>query len=109
MIFICSLIVFLGLSGRSQLFLSLEVCLTGFLIICVQSPLGDYFQRFLDMAEELVRTFLIEDGNRQGHLVRDLNLVDGLGGVHGSRDVGDGWFGPPGAPFTLLWIETFWV
>ncbi len=90
MIFIQSLIVFLGLSGHSQLFLSLEICLTGFLIICVQSPLGDYFQRYLDMVEELFRTFLIEDGNRQCHLVTDLNLVDHLGVVYGSRDVGDG-------------------
>jgi hypothetical protein len=77
-IFIRSLIVFFGLSGRSELFLSLEVCLTGFLIVCVQSPLGDYFQRCLDMVEELFRTSLIEYGNRQVHLVGDLNFVDHL-------------------------------
>ena len=61
------------------------------------------------MVEELFRTSLIEDGHWQSHLVRDLNLVDHLGGVHGSGDVGDGWFGPPGAPFTLVWLEAFWV
>ncbi len=96
-IFICSLIVFLGLSGRSQLFLSLEVCLTCFL------------KRCLDMVEELFRTCLVKYSDRQGHLVRHLNLVDHLGGVHGSKDIGDGWCRPPWAPFTLLWLEAFWV
>ncbi len=61
------------------------------------------------MVEELFRSSLMEDGDRQGHLVRDLNLVDHLRGVHGSGDVGEGWFGPPGAPFILLWLEAFWV
>ena len=61
------------------------------------------------MVEELFRTFLVEDGDRQGHFIRDFNLVDHLGGVHGSGDVGDGWSGPCGVPFTLLWLEAFWV
>ena len=61
------------------------------------------------MVEELFRTSLIKYSNRQGHFVGDLNLIHHLGGVHGSGDVGDGWFGPPGAPFTLLWLEAFWV
>ncbi len=61
------------------------------------------------MVEELFSTSLIEEGDRQGHLVRDLNLVDHLEGVNDSGDVGDGWFGPHRAPFTLLWLEAFWV
>ena len=60
------------------------------------------------MVEELFRTSLIEDGDRQGHFVRDLNLINHLWGVHGSGDVGDGWFRPTGAPLTLLWLEAFW-
>ncbi len=60
------------------------------------------------MVEELFRTSLLEFSNRQGHLVRDFNLIDHLWGVHGRGDVGDGWFAPPGAPLTLLWLEAFW-
>ena len=60
------------------------------------------------MVKELFRTSLIEDGDRQGHLVRDLNLINHLRSVHGSGDVGDGWFGPTRAPLTLLWLEAFW-
>ena len=46
------------------------------------------------MVEELFRTSLIEDGDRQGHFVGDLDFVDYLCGVHGSGNVGDGWLGP---------------
>ncbi len=41
------------------------------------------------MVQELFSTYLIEDGEGQGQLVRDFNLVDHLVGV-------DGWLSPPG-------------
>jgi len=100
--------VFLGLSGRSQLFLCLEVCLAGFLVLNVESSLGDYLQRQLDMTQELFWTSLIEDHDGRCHFLRDFDLVVAVFGcVHDSRDIGDDWFIQPGAPCTLLRPETF--
>ena len=61
------------------------------------------------MVQKLFRASLIKNGDRQGQFVRDFNLVDHLWSVHGSRDVGDGWLCPPGAPLTLTWLESFWA
>ena len=109
-IFIYSLIAFLGHSSRGQPFLSLEVCLTGFLVLSIESSLGDCLQSHLNMRQELLRASLVEDSDGQHHLFRDFDLDGAIfGGVlGGSWNVGGGWFISPRAPLTFMGLEAFW-